>query len=94
MCAGAIQEARIKRVVFGCFDTKRGAFGSGDGRQHPSLEPQSRGPGRRAQGEKRKPAQEVLSTAEGYRSGRNGADSKSVDRLISGPGVRIPLPPP
>ena len=28
MCAGAIQEARIKRVVFGCFDTKRGAFGS------------------------------------------------------------------
>ncbi len=29
MCAGAIQEARIKRVVFGCFDTKRGAFGGG-----------------------------------------------------------------
>ena len=28
MCAGAMQEARIKRVVFGCFDTKRGAFGS------------------------------------------------------------------
>jgi tRNA(adenine34) deaminase len=28
MCAGAIQEARIKRVVFGCFDSKRGAFGS------------------------------------------------------------------
>jgi tRNA(adenine34) deaminase len=28
MCAGAIQEARIKRVVFGCFDTKRGALGS------------------------------------------------------------------
>ena len=28
MCAGAIQEARIKRLVFGCFDTKRGAFGS------------------------------------------------------------------
>ena len=29
MCAGAIQEACIQRVVFGCFDTKRGAFGSG-----------------------------------------------------------------
>jgi tRNA(adenine34) deaminase len=28
MCAGAIQEARIKRLVFGCFDIKRGAFGS------------------------------------------------------------------
>ena len=28
MCAGAIQEARIKRVVFGCFDAKRGAMGS------------------------------------------------------------------
>ncbi len=28
MCAGAIQEARIKRVIFGCFDKKRGAFGS------------------------------------------------------------------
>ncbi len=28
MCAGAIQEARIKRLVFGCFDSKRGAFGS------------------------------------------------------------------
>ncbi len=28
MCAGAIIEARIKRVVFGCFDNKRGAFGS------------------------------------------------------------------
>lgn len=28
MCAGAIQEARIKRVVFGCFDIRRGAFGS------------------------------------------------------------------
>lgn len=27
MCAGAVQEARIKRVVFGCFDAKRGAFG-------------------------------------------------------------------
>ena len=28
MCAGAIQEARIRRVVFGCFDAKRGALGS------------------------------------------------------------------
>ena len=28
MCAGAIVEARIKRLVFGCFDQKRGAFGS------------------------------------------------------------------
>jgi tRNA(adenine34) deaminase len=28
MCAGAIVEARIKRLVFGCFDRKRGAFGS------------------------------------------------------------------
>jgi tRNA(adenine34) deaminase len=28
MCAGAIIEARLKEVVFGCFDTKRGAFGS------------------------------------------------------------------
>lgn len=28
MCAGAIVEARIKRLVFGCFDPKRGAFGS------------------------------------------------------------------
>lgn len=28
MCSGAIQEARIKNVVFGCFDTKRGALGS------------------------------------------------------------------
>lgn len=28
MCAGAIIESRIKRLVFGCFDQKRGAFGS------------------------------------------------------------------
>ena len=28
MCAGAILEARIKRLVFGCFDSRRGAFGS------------------------------------------------------------------
>ena len=28
MCAGGIMEARLKRVVFGCFDQKRGAFGS------------------------------------------------------------------
>src|SRR4030042_4247581 len=28
MCAGAIIESRIKRLVFGCFDVKRGAFGS------------------------------------------------------------------
>ncbi len=28
MCAGGIMEARIKRVVFGCFDSKRGALGS------------------------------------------------------------------
>ena len=28
MCAGAIVEARIKRLVFGCFDGKSGAFGS------------------------------------------------------------------
>lgn len=28
MCAGAIVESRLKRLVFGCFDLKRGAFGS------------------------------------------------------------------
>lgn len=28
MCAGAIINSRIKRVVFGCFDKKSGAFGS------------------------------------------------------------------
>ncbi len=28
MCAGAIIEARIKKVVFGCYDARRGAFGS------------------------------------------------------------------
>ncbi len=28
MCAGAIVESRVKRLVFGCFDNKRGAFGS------------------------------------------------------------------
>lgn len=28
MCAGAIVNSRIKRVVFGCFDQKAGAFGS------------------------------------------------------------------
>jgi tRNA(adenine34) deaminase len=28
MCAGAIIESRLKRLVFGCFDAKRGAFGS------------------------------------------------------------------
>ena len=28
MCAGAIIEARIGRIVFGCFDGRRGAFGS------------------------------------------------------------------
>lgn len=28
MCAGTIIEARIKRVVFGCYDLKRGALGS------------------------------------------------------------------
>lgn len=28
MCAGAIIEARLDKVVFGCYDEKRGAFGS------------------------------------------------------------------
>ncbi len=28
MCAGAIIEARLERLVFGCHDEKRGAFGS------------------------------------------------------------------
>jgi tRNA(adenine34) deaminase len=28
MCAGAIIEARIERLVFGCYDDRRGAFGS------------------------------------------------------------------
>ena len=28
MCAGTIIESRVKRLVFGCFDDKRGAFGS------------------------------------------------------------------
>lgn len=28
MCAGAMLQARIPRVVFGCFDPKAGAFGS------------------------------------------------------------------
>ncbi|HPP06980.1 MAG TPA: nucleoside deaminase, partial [Syntrophorhabdaceae bacterium] len=28
MCAGAINEARIKTVIFGCYDKKAGAFGS------------------------------------------------------------------
>ena len=37
MCAGAILEARIEKVVFGCFDVKRGALGSaGDVRSLPS----------------------------------------------------------
>ena len=28
MCAGALVQARVKRVVFGCLDPKAGAFGS------------------------------------------------------------------
>ncbi len=28
MCAGAIVNARIKRVIFGAYDSKAGAFGS------------------------------------------------------------------
>lgn len=37
MCAGAIIEARLGQVVFGCCDTKRGAFGSaGDVNSLPS----------------------------------------------------------
>ena len=28
MCAGAIWQARIKKVIFGCFDPKGGAYGS------------------------------------------------------------------
>ena len=37
MCAGAILEARIAKVVFGCYDIKRGAFGSaGDVRNLPA----------------------------------------------------------
>ena len=28
MCAGAIVNSRIKRIVFGCYDEKSGAFGS------------------------------------------------------------------
>jgi tRNA(adenine34) deaminase len=28
MCAGAILNSRIKRVVFGCYDKKVGAYGS------------------------------------------------------------------
>jgi tRNA(adenine34) deaminase len=37
MCAGAVLEARVERVVFGCYDKKRGAFGSaGDVRKLPS----------------------------------------------------------
>ncbi len=28
MCAGAIAESRIERLVFGCYDVKRGAFSS------------------------------------------------------------------
>lgn len=28
MCAGAMIEARVRRVVFGCYDEKRGALGS------------------------------------------------------------------
>jgi tRNA(adenine34) deaminase len=28
MCAGALIEARVKRVVFGCYDAKRGGLGS------------------------------------------------------------------
>ncbi len=28
MCAGTILEARLQRLVFGCYDEKRGAFGS------------------------------------------------------------------
>ncbi len=28
MCAGAIVEARLERLVFGCYDRKGGAFGS------------------------------------------------------------------
>ncbi|MBI5583913.1 MAG: nucleoside deaminase [Deltaproteobacteria bacterium] len=43
MCAGAILQARVARVVFGAFDPKAGAFGSlydlsGDGRLNHRLQ--------------------------------------------------------
>lgn len=38
MCVGAIIQARIRRVIFGCFDPKGGALGSfADFSHHPAL---------------------------------------------------------
>ena len=41
MCAGAMVEARIKKVVFGCFDAKRGGLCSVVDINDTPLEPQT-----------------------------------------------------
>ena len=94
MCAGAIIEARIKRLVFGCFDAKGGAFGSVIDINALPLNHKVEVKTRCLRREKRSASQEVFSRTERYRSGHNGADSKSAVRLISVPWVRIPPSPP
>lgn len=82
MCAGAILQARVKRLVFGAFDPKGGAFGSlyDLGRDHRLNHRMEVIPGILA-GESQSMLQAFFRTKrpeERYRSGRNGVDSKST----------------
>ncbi|MFH1146615.1 MAG: tRNA adenosine(34) deaminase TadA [Pseudomonadota bacterium] len=82
MCAGAVLQARIKRLVFGAEDPKGGAFGSlynmaEDDRLNHRIDIVSGVSG----SECRSLLQEFFRRKrieERYRSGRNGVDSKST----------------
>ena len=107
MCAGAIVQARLARVIFGARDPKCGAIVSlynvlSDERLNHQVEV--------TEGILREECGEILSRffrekrikadspdwydAERYRSGRNGIDSKSIWGPQAPTGVRIPLSPP
>ncbi|MDD5450368.1 MAG: tRNA adenosine(34) deaminase TadA [Desulfovibrionales bacterium] len=82
MCAGAILQARVKKLVFGAYDPKGGVFGSlynlaQDHRLNHRIEVIS--------GILAGEAQSIMQaffrhkrSGERYRSGRNGVDSKST----------------
>ncbi len=82
MCAGAILQARVHRLIFGAFDPKGGAFGSlydlaKDYRLNHRIEVVSGILASESQSMLQAFFQQKRSE-ERYRSGRNGVDSKST----------------
>ena len=89
MCAGALIQARIKKLYIGTMDEKTGACGSVINLFRYEFNHKIE-----VETGVLQPKCEKIKNMEQYRSGHNEVDSKSIGRLKSATWVRIPPAPP